>query len=216
MHVRSCPAAEQETLSWHSSLPPRRRPRPEPPGLYRGAGVLLPRTRYACWPAGRPAPPTTAKRASTRTTSKDGRKAGTADLPPGLPTPDSICGSLIIRAADQTKPDADWALAVPWAVRRSLALRLCRLCFGDPRSLSVRVRTDRHRFVFCSSSAGYLSPTIVTSDAARSISARSPLVSSTAAARRFSCSRGTLVVPGIGTIHVAWARSQASASCAGV
>ncbi len=74
---------------------------------------------------------------------------------------------------------------------------------GDPRWLSVRVRTDRQRFVFCSSSAGYRSPTIVTSDAARSISARSALVSSTAAARRFSCSRGSLVVPGIGTIDVA-------------
>src|ERR1700722_17510355 len=76
--------------------------------------------------------------------------------------------------------------------------------------------TSHQRFVFCSSSVGYRSPMIGTSDATLSISARSALVSSTAAAPRFSCSRRAFVVPGIGTIHGAWARTQASASWAGV
>src|SRR5271166_2225917 len=49
--------------------------------------------------------------------------------------------------------------------------------------------------------AGYRSPSTVIAAAARSISARLSAVSSTLAAPRFSSSRWSLVVPGIGTIQ---------------
>jgi hypothetical protein len=51
---------------------------------------------------------------------------------------------------------------------------------------------------------------------ASEISPRSSAVSATSAAARFSSSRGSFVVPGIGTIHGFWASSQARATCAGV
>jgi hypothetical protein len=48
------------------------------------------------------------------------------------------------------------------------------------------------------------------------MSRRSSGVSSTETAPMFSCKRCSFVVPGIGTIHGFWARSQASAIWAGV
>src|SRR4051812_47840369 len=53
-------------------------------------------------------------------------------------------------------------------------------------------------------------------EAASSISSRSSGVSWTEAAPRFSSSRCSLVVPGIGTIHGFCASNHASAICAGV
>lgn len=51
---------------------------------------------------------------------------------------------------------------------------------------------------------------------ALSMSLRSCVDSSTSTAPRFSSSRWSFVVPGIGTIHGFRARTHASASCAGV
>ena len=48
------------------------------------------------------------------------------------------------------------------------------------------------------------------------ISRTSSSLSSTSAAARFSSSRASLRVPGMGTIHGSWARSQAIAIWAGV
>ena len=72
------------------------------------------------------------------------------------------------------------------------------------------------RSIICCMASGYRSPIRVISSAAALIAARSSGVSSASTAPRFSSSRSSRRVPGMGTIHGCWARSQASAICAGV
>src|SRR5262249_1159276 len=73
------------------------------------------------------------------------------------------------------------------------------------------VITAAQRPVICSMFSGYRAPCTVIFEAALSISRRSSDVSSTETAPMFSSKRRSFVVPGIGTIHGFWARSQASA-----
>src|SRR5262245_19227166 len=65
-------------------------------------------------------------------------------------------------------------------------------------------------------SAGSRAPRTLIPEAALSISWRLSEVSCTFAAQRFSSSRSSFRVPGIGTIQAFWASSHASAICAGV
>jgi hypothetical protein len=63
--------------------------------------------------------------------------------------------------------------------------------------------------------AVYRSPSIAVSGTAAAIRARSSADSVTSTAPMFSSSRAIFVVPGIGAMPSPWARTQASASCAG-
>src|SRR6516164_5179701 len=67
------------------------------------------------------------------------------------------------------------------------------------------------RYVIRSSSSGYRSPCTANFDAASLISRRSSWVKSISAARIFSSTRPSFVVPGIGTIHGFWDNNHASA-----